>query len=73
MRALKRRFLAALDASPYVQIDTIRDTPFSGAFQAMLDGVGMQFTLTVPSGNYCEPAPAEALSGFPYVFDVVLS
>lgn len=72
MRELKRRFFAELDSSPYVQIDTIRDTPFSGAFEAMLDGVGCQFTLTIPAGNHCEPAPAEALSGFPYLLDAVL-
>jgi hypothetical protein len=73
MRAMKRRFIAELDKSPFVQIDTIRDAPFKAAYQAELDGVGVQFTLTVPAGNYCEPAPQEAMSGFPYLLNFVLS
>ena len=68
MRALKRRFLHALDASPYAQVDTIRDTPFAGAYEARLDGVGVQFTLTIPAGNFCPSAPARAFGGFPYLF-----
>ena len=49
MEALKRRFLAALDAKPRVQLDTLRATPFADAYAAKLDGVGCQFTLTVPA------------------------
>ena len=41
--------LTALDARPLAQIDAIRDTPFTGFTSSQLDGVGCQFTLTVPA------------------------
>ena len=49
MEALKRRFLAALDAGPLAQLDGIRATPFAGYTSSELDGIGCQFTLTVPA------------------------
>ena len=55
MQALKRRFLAALDAGPLVQLDGIRATPMAGIYEAVLDGIGCQFTVTVPAGVYCLP------------------
>jgi len=73
MRALKRRFFAELDKSPYAQIEAIRDTPFQGAYEAMLDGVGVQFTLTIPAGNYCAAAPVEVQAGYPYYYNFYLS
>ena len=51
MTLLKRRFLAALDASPFVQVDAMRATPFANFTSSQLDGVGCQFTLTVPAGS----------------------
>lgn len=63
MEALKRRFLAALDAGPLVQLDGIRATPFTGYTSSELDGVGCQLTLTVPAASLCvtaAPAPAPA-------------
>jgi hypothetical protein len=48
METLKRRFLTALDGAPVVRLDGLRATPFTGAYAAQLDGVGVQFTLTVP-------------------------
>jgi hypothetical protein len=53
MEALKRKFLAALDNYPLAQIEAIRATPFDGFYSAELDGVGMQFTLTVPAVALC--------------------
>jgi len=53
MAALKRRFLAALDAYPLAQVEGIRATPFDGFYSAELDGVGVQFTLTVPAVALC--------------------
>lgn len=55
MQALKRRFLAALDAGPLVQLDSIKANPFAVGYEAMLDGLGCQFTLTLPAGVYCPP------------------
>ena len=49
MDALKHRFFSLLDSSPYVRIDALKATPFANAYEAMLDGVGCQFLLTVPS------------------------
>lgn len=49
MAGLKRAFFAALDAYPRAQIDGIRDTPFTGFTSSQLDGLGCQFTLTVPA------------------------
>ena len=49
MQALKRRFLAALDAGPLVQVDGLRATPMAGIYEAMLDGIGCQYTLTIPA------------------------
>ena len=54
MQGLKRRFLAALDAYPLAQVDGIKATPFAVTYEAMLDGVGAQFTLTVPAGSLVE-------------------
>lgn len=54
MQALKRRFLAALDAGPLVQLDGIKATPMAGIYEAVLDGIGCQFTLTVPAGSLVE-------------------
>lgn len=51
MEQLKQRFLAALDAYPLAQLDGIRATPMSGIYAAMLDGVGVQLTLTVPAAS----------------------
>ena len=51
MQQLKRRFLAALDAGPLVQLDGIKATPHEAIYEAMLDGIGCQFTLTVPAGS----------------------
>lgn len=51
MHTLKRRFLAALDAGPLVQIDAIRATPQAAIYEAMLDGIGCQFTHTVPANG----------------------
>jgi hypothetical protein len=73
MRALQRRFFAELDRSPYAQIEGIKATPFAGAFEAQLDGVGIQFTLTIPAGNYCAEAPVEVRNGFPYTLDFALA
>ena len=53
MEQLKRRLLAALDARPLAQLDGIRATPFSNYTSSELDGVGCQFTLTVPAGALC--------------------
>lgn len=53
MEALKRKFLAALDAYPLAQIEGIRATPFDGFYSAELDGVGVQLTLTVPAVARC--------------------
>ena len=41
--------LTALDARPLAQIDAIRDTPFTSFTSSQLDGLGCQFTLTVPA------------------------
>lgn len=49
MQALKRRFLAALDADPLVQVEGLRAAPMAGIYEAMLDGIGCQYTLTVPA------------------------
>lgn len=49
MTLLKQRFFAALDAHPLVQISAMRATPFADSYAAKLDGVGVQFTLTVPA------------------------
>jgi hypothetical protein len=62
MHQLRRRFLAALDNSPVVEITNMRATPFHDAYGAKLTGVGMQFTLGVPAGSLVEacqvfPAP----------------
>ena len=51
MQVHKRRFLAALDTGPLVQVDGIRATPQESIYEAMLDGVGCQFTLTVPAAS----------------------
>lgn len=51
MQALARRFLAALDAGPLVQVEGIKATPMAGIYEAVLDGIGCQFTLTVPAGS----------------------
>lgn len=51
MQQLKRRFLAALDAGPLVQVESIKATPMAGVYEAVLDGIGCQFTLTVPAGS----------------------
>ena len=49
MQQLKRRFLAALDTGLLVQVDGIKATPMAGIYEAVLDGIGCQFTLTVPA------------------------
>ena len=72
MQQLKRRFLAALDAGPLVQVDGIKATPMAGIYEAVLDGIGCQFTLTVPAGSLLStclpgavvPAPAPTISNF---------
>lgn len=51
MQQLKRRFLTALDAGPLVQVEGIKATPHESIYEAMLDGVGCSFTLTVPAGS----------------------
>ena len=59
MHQLKRRFLAALDTGALVQVDGIKATPMAGLYEAVLDGVGCQFTLTVPAAPLlpaCLPA-----------------
>ncbi|MGI4871504.1 MAG: hypothetical protein ACRYFX_10035 [Janthinobacterium lividum] len=53
MEELKRRFLTALNADDFTQIEAIRASPFAAAYAARLDGVGMQFTLTVPTRALC--------------------
>lgn len=53
MRVLKQRFLAALDANMLAQLDGLKDTGFEAAYEARLDGVGCQFTLTVPAVALC--------------------
>ncbi len=53
MRTLAKTFLAALNTSPLVQLENLRETPFYNAYEAELDGVGVQFTLTVPSALPC--------------------
>lgn len=74
MDALRRRFLAALDRYPVVQLDGIRVTPFQNFTSAELDGVGCQFTLTLPAGHVCPPLPIpEPATGYPYVLDFVLT
>lgn len=50
MQDLKKRLLAALDASPVVELTNLRDSPFHNAYSAELTGVGLQFTLGVPAG-----------------------
>lgn len=67
MRQLMRRFLAALDSSPVVEITNMRATPFHDAYGAKLTGVGVQFTLGIPAGTFAEacldlPAPARVLA-----------
>lgn len=54
MSQLKRRFFAALDLSPVVEITNLRATPFHDAYAAKLTGVGVQFTLGVPAGVLVE-------------------
>lgn len=49
MQLLKRRFLAALDTGPLVQLDGIKATPMESIYEAMLNGIGCQFTLSVPA------------------------
>lgn len=64
MEALRQSFVASLDASYLVALDSIKFTPFTSAYAAQLDGIGMSFTLTVPM---TAPIPA-CLPGFvPYV------
>lgn len=53
MRTLQGQFLRALHAYPLVQLDNLRDTPFTSAYEAELDGVGLQLTLTVPAVALC--------------------
>ena len=55
MQLLRRRFLAALDAGPLVQVEGIKATPHEAIYEAMLDGVGCQFTLTVPAAPLLVP------------------
>ena len=67
MQQLKRRFLAALDAAPLVQVDGIKATPMAGIYEAVLDGVGCQFLLTVPSAPLvvrCLPGAAPVITNF---------
>ena len=72
MQQLKRRFLAALDAGPLVQVDGIKATPMAGIYEAVLDGIGCQFTLTVPAGSLVAaclpgavvPVPAPTITNF---------
>ncbi len=53
MEALQRRLLAALDAYPKVQLDSIRATPMASLYAAELDGIGVQLTVTVPAVALC--------------------
>jgi len=64
MELLKRRFLAALDANPTVEITNIRAVPINNTYEAELTGVGVQFTLGIPSGTLT-PACAEVLPTVP--------
>ena len=75
MQLLKRRFLAALDAGPLVQLDGIRATPMAGIYEAVLDGIGCQFTLSVPAPPLlaaCLP-PRTGPSLFPATLPLVLA
>jgi hypothetical protein len=62
MTQLKRRFLAALDSSPILEITNIRATPFHNAYAALLTGIGATFTLGVPASlvEPCLPALVES-------------
>lgn len=51
MEQLKRQLLARLDAGHLVLVEGIRATPFSNYTSSELDGVGCQFTLTVPAAT----------------------
>ena len=73
MQALRRRFLAALDAGPLVQLDGIRATPMMGIYEAVLDGLGCQFTLTLPAGVYCLPPVAPPAPVLPTIANVTFT
>lgn len=60
MQALKRQFLTVLDAAPLVEVDNINATPMLGLYEAVLDGIGCAFDLTVPANGLltiCAPLP----------------
>jgi hypothetical protein len=57
MQALAARFMAALDSSDFTQIVGLKANPFYNAYAAELDGVGFEFTLTVPAASLHLPCP----------------
>lgn len=75
MRALAARFMGALDSSHLTDIAGLRATPFYNAYEAELDGVGFEFTLTVPASSLrvaCPPV-LTVPAGFPYRLPMPLS